>query len=132
MRVFKLVLALAVMPAVLHAQAGVEIDSAVFVERTRTAPGGLRRIVQPADLLHKGDRVVTVLRWDAPRGSFTVTSPVPRTLSFEGSSAESVEVSTDGGRTWRALEGTVPQSVTHLRWRVGSGSGRLTYSAIVR
>jgi hypothetical protein len=115
--------------APLQAQtAPVAIDSAVFVERTE----GASRTLEAARLLRKGERVVTVLRWQAADGSYTVTSPVPPRLQFEDSSAEAIEVSTDGGRNWRALAGVRPEAVTHLRWRIGSGAGRLTYSAIVR
>ena len=106
----------------------VAIDSAVFVERS---DGGARTIEEVRSF-RKGERVVTVLRWEAPRGSYTVTSAVPQRLQFENASAEDLEVSADGGRNWRALGVTRPEAVTHLRWRVGNGPGRLTYSAIVR
>lgn len=106
----------------------VAIESAVFVERSE----GAGRTIEQAQSFRRGERVVTVLRWQAPRGSYTVTSPVPPRLQFEGVSADAVDVSTDGGRSWRALAGTRPETVTHLRWRVGSGPGQLTYSAIVR
>jgi hypothetical protein len=121
--------ALLLIAAPLQAQSGpVDIDSAVFVERS----DGGARTVEEARSFRRGERVVTVLRWEAPRGSYTVTSPVPQRLQFEGASAEDVEVSADGGRNWRAIEATRPETVTHLRWRVGNGPGRLTYSAIVR
>ena len=121
--------ALLLFAAPLQAQtAPVAIDSAVFVERN----DGAARTVEEARSFRRGERVVTVLRWQAPRGSYTVTSPVPARLQFEGASAEDVEVSTDGGRSWRSLAHARPEAVTHLRWRVGKGAGRLTYSAIVR
>ena len=121
--------ALLLFAAPLQAQtAPVAIDSAVFVERN----DGAARTVEEARSFRRGERVVTVLRWQAPRGSYTVTSPVPARLQFEGASAEDVEVSTDGGRSWRSLVLAQPEAVTHLRWRVGNGAGRLTYSAIVR
>ena len=121
--------ALLLFAAPLQAQtAPVAIDSAVFVERN----DGAARTVEEAQSFRKGERVVTVVRWEAPRGSYTVTSPVPPRLQFESVSAEAIDVSTDGGRSWRALAGTRPETVTHLRWRVGNGAGRLTYSAIVR
>lgn len=122
-------IALALLAAPLQAQsASVAIASAVYVEREQ----GPLRTVEPARELRKGERVVTVLRWQAPRGSYTVTSPVPASLQFERSSAEAIEASTDGGRSWRELGKVQPEAVTHLRWRVGQGAGRLTYSAIVR
>jgi hypothetical protein len=121
--------ALLLIAAPLQAHSGpVDIESAVFVERS----DGGGRMVEEARSFRRGERVVTVLRWEAPRGSYTVTSPVPERLQFEGASAEDVEVSADGGRSWRTLAGTPPQTVTHLRWRVGNGPGRLTYRAIVR
>jgi hypothetical protein len=121
--------ALLLIAAPLQAQSGpVDIESAVFVERS----DGGGRMVEEARSFRRGERVVTVLRWEAPRGSYTVTSPVPERLQFEGASAEDVEVSADGGRSWRTLAGTPHQTVTHLRWRVGNGPGRLTYRAIVR
>lgn len=121
--------ALLLFAAPLQAQtAPVAIESAVFVERS----DGASRMVEAASSLRRGERVVTVLRWQAPRGRYTVTSPVPAPLQFESASADAMEVSTDGGRTWRSLGGAQPEAVTHLRWRVGSGAGRLTYSAIVR
>jgi hypothetical protein len=121
--------ALLISAAPLQAQSGpVAIESTIFVERS----DGAARTVEPARDLRRGERVVTVLRWQAPRGSYTVTSAVPSPLQYEGSSAERIEVSTDGGRTWRAAASTQPEAVTHLRWRVASGTGRLTYSAIVR
>lgn len=106
----------------------VAIESAVFVERTE----GAARTVRETDAFRRGERVVTVLHWQAPRGTYTVTSPVPPRLQFEDSSSDKVDVSVDGGRSYRALAQVRPEAVTHLRWRVGNGTGRLTYSAIVR
>ncbi len=105
----------------------VNVESAVFIERDETAG----RLVEPAADFRKGERIVTVMRWDAPGGNYTVTSPIPRTLQFERASIDTVQVSTDGGRTWRTPEAVQPEAVTHLRWRA-RGAGRLSYSAIVR
>lgn len=77
-------------------------------------------------------------------GGFTVTNPLPRAVYFQGSANGDEEVSIDGGRNWGKLAnlraGTrmaTPEDVTHVRWRVApaksaSGSGRITYSAVVR
>lgn len=122
-------IALLLIAAPLQAQTGpVAIDSAVFVERGE----GAARTAREAQSFRRGERVVTVLRWQASRGSYTVTSPVPPQLQFEDASAEDIDVSTDGGRSWRPLASARPEAVTHLRWRVVSGTGRLTYSAVVR
>ena len=108
------------------------IDSAVYLERAGEDGG---RQVEPATRLAPGDRVVTILRWEAPRsGRYTVTSAVPAHLVVESASQSGVEVSTDGGRSWRPLADPdrVPAGTTHLRWRLGNGEGRLSYRAVVR
>jgi hypothetical protein len=108
----------------------VAIDSAVYRERV----DGGRRQIEPATRLTSGDRVVTIMSWDAPSGgSYTVTSPVPAGLSLQNASYPGLEVSTDGGRNWRRLADldAAPRGTTHLRWRVG-GEGRLSYRAVVR
>ncbi|RZA23607.1 MAG: hypothetical protein EOP02_14680 [Proteobacteria bacterium] len=96
------------------------------------------------------DRLVLVVEWEGrPAGrSFAVTSPIPRTLAFQRTSQAGTEVSVDGGRHWGRLDGlklndrngprtASPEDVTHLRWHVTpdeaeDGTGRITYSAIVR
>lgn len=111
----------------------VAVDSAVYLE-TAGANGALR--VVPADRLQRGDRVVTILRWDAPphHASYTAVSAVPAGLTIESASRSGVEVSTDGGRSWRRLDDpdAIPDGITHLRWRIDAGEGRLSYRAIVR
>src|SRR5688500_4213437 len=112
-----------------HAQ-DVAIDSAVY--RERVEQGHAR--IEPATRLSRGDRVVTILTWDAPGGgNYTVTSPVPAGLTLQSASYPGLEVSTDGGRTWRrpADPDRIPRGATHLRWRVG-GDGRMSYRAVVR
>ena len=108
----------------------VAIDSAVYRERVEQ---GQARI-EPATQLSRGDRVVTILTWGTPgSGSYTVTSPVPAGLVLQSASHPGLEVSTDGGRTWRrpADPDAIPRGTTHLRWRVG-GDGRMSYRAVVR
>ena len=108
------------------------IESSVY--RETTGPGDGTRVA-PANRLSRGDHVVTVLRWDAPRGaSYTAVSPVPAGLAVESASLAGLEVSTNGGRRWRRLDDpqSVPHGITHLRWRIAGGVGRLSYRAIVR
>jgi len=125
----RLALAALVAAAPLHAQ-GVAIESAVFVEHSDAQ--GWR--IEPAQRFARGDRIVTVMTWQAPEaGRYTVVSPVPAGLSVESVSRAGLEVSTDRGRSWRVIADgrELPAGVTHLRWRTG-GAGSLTYRALVR
>ncbi|MES2303534.1 MAG: hypothetical protein V4521_15925 [Pseudomonadota bacterium] len=138
-------------PMAAHAANAVHFASDVFVERFVSAPGGRSaRVLERADRLRPGDRVIFVVNWTAQRGSeFTVTNPMPRAVAFQRSVDGEEEVSVDGGRNWgrmdeltlRDAEGALrmatPEDVTHLRWRVPGtlaqrGSGQLTYRGVVR
>ena len=121
----------------------VALDAAVFVERIKPGAG---RLLEPARRLKRGDRLVYVVSWQrrSGAGGFTVTNPLPRTVSYQRSAADDEQVSVDGGKRWGKLEGlrigariATPEDVTHLRWRIApaeaaKGTGRITYSAIVR
>ena len=124
-------LALAAAAIALPANAqDVAIGSAVYRERIEQ---GQARI-EPATRLSRGDRVIAILTWDAPgSGSYTVTSPVPAGLDLQSASHPSLDISTDGGRTWRRVADpdAIPPGTTHLRWQVG-GDGRMSYRAVVR
>lgn len=136
------ILALAA-PAAALAAPLVTLDSAVFVERIK--PGAVR-LLEPARQLNRGDRLVYVVSWQrmGGEGGFTVTNPLPRTVYYQRSATGDEEVSVDGGRRWGKLDSlrvgdrvATPEDVTHLRWRVAPaqaarGTGRITYSAIVR
>ena len=120
----------ALSPAAPAVAQGVAIDSAVYREQAHN--GAVR--IEPATRLLRGDRVVTILRWDAPdQGRYTVTSAVPASLAIESASHPGLEVSLDGGRNWRRLADprSVPRETTHLRWQM-RGDGRLSYRAVVR
>lgn len=110
---------------------GVAVEAAVYQERLEN---GARKIA-PAQRLASGDRVVTILTWNAPRaGTYTAVSAVPPGLAMESTSREGLEVSTDGGHSWQALADAdaVPAGTTHIRWRLTGGEGRLSYRAVVR
>jgi hypothetical protein len=130
-------------PAVAVAAPLVSLDSAVYVERLK--PGAVR-LLEPARQLKRGDRLVYVVSWQRKSGDggFTVTNPLPRAVSYQRSAGGDEQVSVDGGKRWGKLEAlrigariATPEDVTHLRWRVApdeaaKGTGRITYSAIVR
>ena len=122
----------AIMMAAAPAAAGtVAIDSAVYLG-TSTNGGGLT--VAPAGPLRHGDRVITILRWDAPRTvRFTAVSAVPAAITIESASRTGIEVSLDDGRSWHKLADfdAVPAGITHLRWQI-AGEDRLSYRAVVR
>lgn len=132
--------------------ARVRLAGDVFVERFQPAPGGgMARVLERADALHSGDRLVFVVSWNgADPAGFTVTNPVPRSVVFQpalGNSSE--EVSVDGGRSFGRLETLMlrdprgqwrhanAEDITHVRWRVpatraAGGTGQITYRGIVR
>jgi len=135
--------ALALLPSgsAAWAQANVATQSAVFVERV--GPDTSRHL-EPADRLTRGDRVITVVNWyrTGGQGSFTITNPMPRAVSYQASAWDDQDVSVDGGRTWGQLGAlrignrfATPEDVTHVRWRIAAdrrSSGRIAYSGIVR
>lgn len=131
--------ALQAQPSVSQPVAPVMLASDVFVERVDSAT----RVLEPAQRLRPGDRVVTIVSWKRaqPGRHFTVTNPLPRTLYFQGTADGDEEVSVDGGRTWGRLGSlriaerlATPEDVTHVRWRIATPApqGRIAYSAIVR
>lgn len=141
----------ALMPASAHAAGGVQFASDVFVERFQSAPGGrTARILERAEQLRPGDRVIFVVNWSGRKGGgFTVTNPLPRSIAFAGATDETQEVSVDGGRSWGQLEALTvrdayghmrpahAEDVTHLRWRIPapqalSGTGQMTWRGVVR
>ena len=119
-------------PAV--AQGTVALTSAVFVERLgHTGDGRIERLVEPATHFTRGDTVVLIVEWRAQPGGkgFAVSSPIPATLAYEGSSRDGEEISVDGGRHWGTL-GTLtisdgygvrlasPEDVTNVRWPISA------------
>lgn len=136
--------------APLHAASPVALEHSVFVEREISAGDGRSaRVLEPARVLRRGDRLVYVVAWKADKpGRFTIVNPLPRAVAYQRSANGLEEVSTDGGRTWGQLaelriredgtwRGASAEDVTHVRWQMPkqlavAGSGRLTFSGIVR
>jgi len=154
METMRNLLMLAAIPAAvapLAAEAApVQLASTVFVERFVPGPGGsTSRVLERASSLRKGDQVVFVVNWRGGAArEFTVTNPMPRTVSFQKSSDGREEVSIDGGRSWGRLEDlrvrdgarwrqATPEDVTHVRWHVPTpvaarGEGQILYRGVVR
>jgi hypothetical protein len=78
------------------------LDSAVFVEHAQLHGGTLLRVLEPAQRLSRGDRVVTMVNWTrlGGRGAFTVVDALPSGLAYQASADGDEEVSVDGGRIW--------------------------------
>ncbi len=115
----------------------VQVTRSLYVERNDNG----ERVLEPANTLRRGDKVVLVMRWtgasETPRT--TLASKIPTQLAFQRSGRPPSAVSIDGGESWGRLgelrrDGRVAtaEDVTHLRWNVPAHSGTLTYSAIVR
>lgn len=130
-------------PATAHAAPNIATDSAVFVERNGSHRS---RLLEPATVVNRGERVITIVRWYklGGDGAFTITNPLPHDISYQKSSHENEQVSVDGGRSWGHLGKlrigsrlASPEDVTHVRWRIpapvaASGTGQIAYSGIVR
>lgn len=131
------------LPAQAQSGSSIATDSTVFVERIDARNG---RRLEPANMLTRGDRVVTVVTWRRMKGtgSFVLTNPLPARLSYQRSASDLQEVSVDGGRSWGRLDAmrvdgrpATPEDVTHVRWRIPAssaalGQGRIAYAGVVR
>lgn len=141
----------ALAPGAAQAQRPVQFASDVFVERfVPGSRGQVTRVLERADRLHSGDRVIFVVNWRSNDAQpFTFTNPLPGAIAFQRTAESSEDVSIDGGRTWGKLadlvvrdpDGSIrhanPEDVTTLRWRVpghmaAAGTGQITYRGVVR
>lgn len=145
------VIASAMTPVAARAERPVSFASDVFVERFAPgANGGMTRVLERADRLKSGDRVIFVVNWKTDGAQpFTFVNPVPGTIAFQRSAEDREDVSIDGGKSWgklanlrvREADGSIrhatPDDVTTLRWRVpvqlaAAGTGQITYRGVVR
>ncbi|MDG2002988.1 MAG: hypothetical protein P8J20_06605 [Novosphingobium sp.] len=131
------------LPTIAPATPNVATDSAVFVERVQSETS---RQLEPAERLNRGDRIVTIVTWyrHGGQGAFTITNPLPGSVSYQKSARGDEQVSVDGGKAWGRLadlkvgsRNATPEDVTHVRWRISaqnaqSGRGHIAYSGIVR
>lgn len=134
------------MATIAHAERGIELSRAIYIEKTSKGSRGKTRSLEPATQIRAGDKLVMVVEWRGPASPkpFTISSRIPSTLAFQRASSDAVEVSVDGGKSWGKIGElkigrrlATPEDVTNLRWPVSSrraanGTGRLSYSALVR
>jgi len=132
----------------------VTLASAVFVERSVTAPNGKMSVVrEEPKLVTPGDKLIFVLTYNnagaAPADNFVVTNPIPATVSFVASDSSGADFSVDDGKNWGALatlkikaadgslQAAAASDITHVRWAftkaipVG-GAGKLSFRGVVR
>lgn len=153
MRIILFILALFA-PAAALAADDVSLTSEVLVERTRQGADGQPEIVrEKPDVVTPGEKLVFILSYrnggSQPAAGFTVTNPIPDSVSFTAAEGAGALVSVDGGKSWGALaalkvalaDGTsrpaTAADVTHVRWSfaqpipAGNG-GQLSFRGFVK
>ncbi len=153
MRYF-LALILCLLPAAIFANAGIAVQSLVFVERQSKAPDGKIKVkLEAPTKVVPGDRLVFIVSFAnhgrQPATNFYVTNPIPRAVAFQATADLSAQLSVNGGRTWGKItqlkvveiDGRIRsarvEDVTHIRWpltraiAVGE-AGKLSFRGIVR
>lgn len=149
-----LILLAFLLPSAALAQNQVALNSEVFVERaTQDANGQPRVSLEAPAVVTPGDQLVFVLSYRnngaAPASDFTVTNPLPDSVSFAGTESAGAVYSVDGGRNWGALAALQVRTpdgssrpaaladVTHVRWRLAlaipvGGGGELRFRGVVK
>tara|TARA_R110000772_G_scaffold147233_10_gene257710 strand:- start:547 stop:1023 length:477 start_codon:yes stop_codon:yes gene_type:complete len=141
-------------PSMAIAANNVALSSDVFVERKVEKPDGKTAVMleQPTTVI-PGDNLVFVLKYknvgSAPATDFAVTNPLPKAVTFNGTSDGTEIVSIDGGKNWGPLAAltytrqngevrpALMSDVTHIKWRfnrslsVGS-EGKLVFRGTVK
>jgi uncharacterized repeat protein (TIGR01451 family) len=140
--------------AAAHAAGNVSLASEVFVEKTKLDAHGKPTVaLEPPAVVTPGDKLVFVLSYSnataQPATGFTLTNPIPASVSFTGAEGEGAVVSVDGGKSWgqlatlkvAAADGTsraaTPADVTHVRWTFGRAiavgeAGKLRFRGVVK
>jgi uncharacterized repeat protein (TIGR01451 family) len=140
-------------PVTAFAADNVSLTSKVFVERMKPgADGKPVSVREEPGVVTPGDKLVFVLGYRnggaEPATGFTLTNPIPPSVSFTGSDDARALVSVDGGKTWGKLaslkvvqaDGTsrpaVTADVTHIRWSfdrpiAAGSSGELSFRGVV-
>ena len=147
------ILALAA-PGMALAANNVALSSDVFVERQVEKPDGRTAVVleQPVTVV-PGDNLVFVVKYknvgNLPATDFSVTNPLPKAVTFNGTSDGTEIVSIDGGKSWGPLSAlkitredgevrpALMSDVTHIKWKfnrsLSAGSeGKLVFRGTVK
>lgn len=142
------------LPSAALAQNQVALSSEVFVERTTTDASGRQSVsLLPPGVVTPGDHLVFVLNYrnngSAPATNFTVSNPIPESVSYDRADSAGAVVSVDGGNHWGALEALTVRNpdgtsrpaaasdVTHVQWRLAQpipagASGSLRFRGVVK
>ncbi|MDE2339640.1 MAG: DUF11 domain-containing protein [Alphaproteobacteria bacterium] len=139
--------------AAVAAGGGVSTHIMTFVEKTMPSDNGATKVVLEApSQVFPGDKIVYVLSYHnggaAPAGNFSITDPIPPSLTFEGTPDANALVSVDGGKSWGNLatlkittaagtRAARPEDVTHIRWALNTpipagGDGKLSFRGTVK
>ncbi|MBK8375922.1 hypothetical protein [Sphingorhabdus sp.] len=136
------------------AGAPLELKSDIFVEKQQKRPDGTlaTKLVTP-NLIIPGDRLVFVVHYKnagtIPASNIAVTNPIPRAISFSGTSDGNEIVSVDGGKSWGKInqlrvsnsDGSSRAAgmadVTHIRWTLNQtlaagAAGKLIFRGVVK
>lgn len=136
------------------AAAPLELKSDIFVEKQqKRADGTLATSLVTPNLIVPGDQLVFVVHYknngSAPANNIAVTNPIPRAISFSGTSDGNEIVSVDGGKNWgKIAELRVPNGdgtsrpagmadVTHVRWKLNQtlaagAAGKFVFRGVVK
>ena len=141
-------------PAAAVAADNVSLTSKVLVERVKAGPDGKPVTVrEEPGVVTPGDRLVFQLNYRnggaQPATGFTLTNPIPPSVTFVGTDDAAAIVSVDGGKSWGALSSlkiaqadgssrpATAADVTHIRWSFGrpiaaGGGGELSFRGVVK
>lgn len=139
-------------PAAAWAADAVSLTSTVLVERQKLDAQGRPTVaLEEPQVVVPGDKLVFHLNYRnagaTPAQDFTVTNPIPASVSF--TAGDGAIVSVDGGTSWGRLaalkvkgadgqpRAALPTDVTHVRWTLASpipagGGGQLSFRGIVK
>jgi uncharacterized repeat protein (TIGR01451 family) len=142
------------MASAAFAASPIQLSSDIYVEKVSKKADGSSAVtlVAPNTVL-PGDQLIFVVHYknagsQAAEG-FVVTNPIPRSISFSGTSDGTEIVSVDGGKSWGEIEQLRVSSgegrtrpalmtdVTHVKWKLtkslaAGAAGKLIFRGTVK